>query len=200
MSGQVHPHRILTRNAAALLSFAVMIGSGNVEAGQAVHGYGWFDLGGLVAVPANRSSNESGAGFAFSSGVQFLSYVQFGGRLRYALTTQWICGAPTPGGGKCSSDWSADAASLGLELRLRLPVSPRLAVAVGSSLSVGFWSGSGTDTFGGGGKNLAADLRVAYLVGRRIGIHVAFEQQEQFGMEQYGGRLALSSFWAGINW
>src|SRR5450759_2016571 len=195
MLGKVHLHRMPMRHAAIALSLAILFCARNVEAGQAVQSYGWFDVGGLIAVPADRSSNEFGAGFAFSSGVQFLSYMQVGGRLRFAVTSQRICGAPTPGGGRCGSDWNAEAGTLGLELRLRLPVSPRLAVAFGGSLSVGFWSGSGTDTFGGGGKNLAADLRVVYLLGRRIGVHVAFEQQEQFGMEQDGGRLALSTFW-----
>jgi len=91
--------------------------------------------------------------------------------------------------------------TLGIELRLRFPLSARLALAVGGSLSGGAWGGCvNGDSCGGGGTNLAADLRVVYLLGRRLGAHVAFEQQEQYGMGNGVDRLALSSFWAGLDW
>jgi hypothetical protein len=179
----------------------ILLGAQNVDAGQGIQSYGWFDVGGLIGVPADGSANQFGAGVAFSSGVQFLSYLQAGGRLRITETSQTIC-SPSPSGGvSCGSDWSGSAISLGLELRLRFPVSPQLAVAIGGSLSLGGWSGCVQgDACGGGGKNLAVDLRVVYLLGRRVGIHVAFEQQEQFGIDNGVHRLALSTFWGGLDW
>ena len=189
------------RLAATAMSLTILLGAQTVEADQGIQSYGWFDIGGLVGVPADGSANQRGAGFAFSTGVQFLSYVQAGGRLRFAVTSQTICSPSYSGGVSCSSDWSGSAVSLGLELRLRFPVSPRLGVAIGGSLSAGAWSGCVQgDACGGGGKNLAVDLRVVYILGRRVGVHVAFEQQEQFGMDNGVDRLALSTFWGGLDW
>jgi hypothetical protein len=87
------------------------------------------------------------------------------------------------------------------EVRVRFPVSPRLAVGIGGSLSLGFWSACmGNDSCGRGGEDLAADLRVVYLLGTRVGVHGAFEQQVQFGMDRIGGRLSLFTFWVGLDW
>jgi hypothetical protein len=183
---------------------AVLFGAPSAVIGGGVRSYGWFDMGGLIVVPAHASRNESGGGIALSSGVQFLEYIQTGGRLRLAITSDRICG-PTPSGTGSCSEASAPMISLGLELRVRVPVSSRWALALGGSLSVGAWAAfSGHDSGGGaGGKNLAADLRVVYLPGEtpgRYGIHVAFEQQEQFDTESGVDRLAISAFWAGVDW
>jgi hypothetical protein len=187
--------------ATAALLLTMLLGARNVQAGQGIRSYGWFDVGGMIGVPADSSENQYGLGFAFSSGVQFLSYVQVGGRLRFAATSQRMCSPTSDGRITCDSDFGGTMISLGPEARVRLPVSPRLAVAVGGSLSLGYWSACmGTDSCGSGGRNLAADLRVVYLLGTRVGVHAAFEQQVQFGMDRAGGRLSLSTFWAGLNW
>jgi hypothetical protein len=193
-------YSVSMRLALAAFSLTIMLGARTVEAGQGIQSYGWFDTGGMIGVPARGSTNQFGAGFGFSSGVQFLSYLQAGGRLRLIITSQEICGR-RPSGVSCSTDWGGVMGSLGAELRLRFPVSLRLAVAIGASLSVGAWSGCvGNDGCGDGGENLAADFRVVYLIGRRVGVHVAFEQQEQYGIDNGKDRFALSTFWAGLNW
>jgi hypothetical protein len=202
MSGKVHCERVFMRIAVAALLLTTLLGARNVQAGQGIQSYGWFDIGGMIGVPADSSENRYGLGFAFSSGVQFLSYVQLGGRLRFAATSQRMCSPTSAGRITCDSDLGGNMVSLGPEARVRFPVSPRLAVAIGGSLSLGLWSDcGGTDSCGGsGGENLAADLRVVYLLGRRVGVHGAFEQQVQFGMDGTGGRLSVSTFWAGLNW
>jgi hypothetical protein len=188
------------RFAPVAMLLAALFGAPNTAMGGVVQGYGWFDIGGLIVVPAHASRNQSGGGIALSGGVQFLEYVQVGGRFRFAVTSDSICG-PTPSGTGSCSEGSATMISAGLELRLRMPVSPRLALALGGSLSVGLWSAFlGHDSGGGGGKNLAVDLRVSYRPGRRVGVHVAFEQQEQYGIGDGTDRAAISTFWAGVNW
>lgn len=201
MSGKVQSERVPMKIAVAVLLLTMLLSPRNVQAGQGVRSYGWFDVGGMIGVPADSSENQYGLGFAFSSGAQFFSYVQVGGRLRFAVTSQRICSPPPAGEPACDSDFGGNMMTLGPEVRVRFPVSPRLAVGIGGSLSLGFWSACmGNDSCGSGGENLAADLRVVYLLGTRVGVHVAFEQQMQLGMDRIGGRLSLSTFWAGLNW
>jgi hypothetical protein len=122
--------------------------------------------------------------------------------LRFAATSRRMC-SPTRGNrAACSSGLSGNMLSLGPEVRVRFPVSARWAVAFGGALSFALWSDcGGTDSCGAsGGGNLAADVRVVYLLGTRLGIHGAYEQQVQFGMDRAGGRLLLSTFWVGVNW
>jgi len=81
------------RLAAVFLSLAVLLAGRSAEASVGIQSYGWVDFGGMIGVPPDGYSNQYGVGLAFSSGVQFLSYLQVGGRLRLAVTSEKICNA-----------------------------------------------------------------------------------------------------------
>ena len=186
----------------SVLVMTMLMGPRNVLAGDGTRSYGWFDVGGMIDVSAHSSDNQYGLGFAFSSGVQFHSYVQVGGRLRFAATSQRMCSPTSAGRITCDSNLNGNMVTLGPEIRVRFSASPRLAIAVGTSLSLGMLSTcGGTDSCGGiGGANLAADLRLVYMLGTRLGVHGAYEQQVQFGTDGTEGPLFLSTFWAGLDW
>jgi hypothetical protein len=183
------------RVACVPLLLAVLLETTNAQAGT--RGYGIFDVGGLVAVPTHPMPNEFGVGFAFSGGAELGELIQIGGRFRFARVTEKPCDGRS--GYSCDYAWSGYSFSLGAELRLRIALSPRWAVAVGVSAAFGGWIAivSG-DTCCGGGLNLAGDVRVSYRLVGRLGVHLAFEQQRQY-MGDYSD-LDISTLWVGLNW
>jgi hypothetical protein len=70
---------------------------------------------------------------------------------------------------------------------------------VGGSVAFGVWFAlvSG-DTCCSLGPNVAADVRIAYRWDRRVGVHLAFE--EQYQITGTGENLAISALWTGLNW
>lgn len=166
-------------------------------ASELVRSYGWVDVGGLVAFPEDHSGKQYGWGLAFSTGAEFFNHLQVGGRLRFLGATERICDVTAYNGISCGSDSGANMISLGLELRLRFALSARLAVAFGGSISQGTWSGClGNDGCGTGGANLAGDIRLLSLLGKRVGVHLAYEEQVLYASPT----LNMPSFWLGLDW
>lgn len=171
--------------------------SRGATASEAVKSYGWVDTGALLAYPQDGIATQYGWGFALSTGAMFFDHLQVGGRLRLLTTTERICDVTSSNSISCGSDWNAGLITFGLELRWRLALSSKLALAFGGSASLGSWSGClGNDACGSSGANLAADIRLLYLLGRRIGVHLAYEQQVQYSSPT----LVMPSLWLGLDW
>jgi hypothetical protein len=171
--------------------------SGGTAASELVKSYGWVEGGGLVAFPRNAVDTQYGWGFAFSTGAMFFDHLQVGARLRRLTMTEQVCGPNADRSFSCNSDWDSNLISLGLELRWRLALSSRLALALGGSASAGLYGGClGNDGCGMQGADLAADVRLLFLLGKRIGVHLAYEQQVLY----VSPTLVMPSFWLGLDW
>lgn len=157
----------------------------------------------MLAIPDKGSPDELGAGIAISGGAEIDEHVQVGGRFRLARVTEWTCSGPELSeDGLCDERgyaWKGTYLTLGVELRLRIPLSQRWTTTAGVSVSMGMWSSLiRGDTPCGFGFDPAVDVRIAYRLGRRIGVHLALEEQ----LQNLGscGNLAISALWVGLNW
>lgn len=184
---------------AAGLALAASLGFAAVPArADPPRGYGSLDLGAALGAPlSGGGANRTYLGAALEGGLELNDLLHVGGRVRFF---------PGSAGAHEGLRWGLAFATGSASAVARLAFEPAPGLGLSAGLSAGYavfgdcWShGTASSTCAGTGFSVGLDVRVAWLLRERLGLHLSVEPQLVFELDRKG-EVLVPAAWLGVDW